>query len=106
MNTDKMMLDLCPPRKSITMGEHTFYARPMMMKEYIDHITNPNKEDRDELTILRCIIDENGNPVFTDIEQIKRLYTVARSNLISLISEVSIVMDLVEFEKKSEATPS
>ncbi|WP_034455776.1 hypothetical protein [Buttiauxella noackiae] len=106
MNFDEMFKDLISPRKSVTIGKHVFYARPMTVKEYIDHIMNPEKSDRDELTILRCIQDEQGKPIFSDIEQVKQLYTVSRSELIGLVSQVSIVMELPELEKKSETTPS
>lgn len=106
MNFDEMFKDLIAPRKSVTIGKHTFYARPMSVKEYIDHIMNPEKADRDELTIMRCIEDEHGKPVFESIDQVKQLYTVARSELIGLVSQVSIVMELPELEKKSETTPS
>lgn len=100
MNFEKMMLDLAPKREPIKIGEYTFYARPMTVKEYIEHLYNPDKSDRDELTIFRCIQDENGKPIFESIEQVKSLYSNVKSVLIGAVADASIRIDPVEVEKK------
>ncbi|OAT17079.1 hypothetical protein M977_04325 [Buttiauxella gaviniae ATCC 51604] len=100
MNFEKMMQDLAPKREPIQIGEYTFYARPMTVKEYLEHLYNPDKSDRDELTIFRCIQDEDGKPVFETIDQVKKLFSNVKSILIGAVADASIRIDPVEVEKK------
>lgn len=106
MNINEMLTALSPKRESLNMGGFDFYARPMNFQEYAETISNPNEKNRHEYLILKCIENEDGTPVFENIEQIRGLYTNIRTNLINMISEASFMPDPVEVEKKSEATPS
>ncbi|WP_337015296.1 cytochrome [Leclercia sp. AS011] len=96
--------DLIAPRHALKIsfpsGDVTVYARPMTVSEYSEHINNPDKQDRDELSILRCIVDENGVPVFDSVDEVKKIYTNVRKQMIGLISLTSFTLDPVEFEKK------
>lgn len=100
MNFEQMMQDLAPKREPIQIGTYTFFARPMTVKEYLEHLYNPDKSDRDELTILRCIVDEEGKPVFETIDQVKKLFSNVKSVLIGAVADASIRIDPVEVEKK------
>ncbi|MEJ1770498.1 cytochrome [Escherichia coli] len=100
MNINEMLAALSPKRESVTIGGFTFYARPMSVKEFNEHVFNTDKEDRDERSILRCIEDEDGKPVFESIEQVKALYTNVRSELIGLVAQVSLMQDPAVIENE------
>lgn len=100
MNVNDMLKALSPKRESVTINGYTFYARPMTVQEFNEHVFNPNKVDRDELTILRCIQHEDGTPVFENIEQVKSVYTSVRSELIGLVAQASLMQEPAEIESE------
>ncbi|PEH74292.1 cytochrome [Edwardsiella tarda] len=106
MNFNEMMAALSPKRESLTIQGYQFYARPMTVQEFNDHITNADKDARDELSILRCIEDEEGNPVFTDIKQVKQLYTTVRAELIGLVALATLMPEPSKVEKEVKKTRS
>ncbi|EFH9636877.1 cytochrome, partial [Escherichia coli] len=55
MNINEMLAALTPARKSIEINGFKFYARPMTVVEFNEHITAVDKNGRDELTILNCV---------------------------------------------------
>ncbi|HFR7074815.1 TPA: hypothetical protein ACHXQG_002413, partial [Shigella sonnei] len=100
MNLNEMLKALSPKRESLTLGGFTFYARPMSVQEFNEHVFNTDKKDRDERSILRCIEDEDGKPVFESIEQVKALYTSVRSELIGLVAQASLMKDAAVIENE------
>lgn len=98
MNLNEMLKALSPKRESVTVSGYTFYARPMTVQEFNEHVFNTDKVDRDERSILRCIVDENDKPVFESIEQVKSLYTSVRSELIGLVAQASLMKEAAEIE--------
>lgn len=103
---DQMMKDLTVENKPVEFGKYTFYVRPMTVAEYHKHITNDNKLLRDEQTILACTVTEDGKQLFSNIEQVKNLVVQVRQVLIGNIAHLTLSVDPVVFEKKSEATPT
>ncbi|EDO5603399.1 cytochrome [Salmonella enterica] len=100
MNINEMLKALSPQRESVEINGFTFYARPMTLKEFNEHLLNANKELRDEISIMRCIVDEDNNPVFTDINQIRQLYTSVRSELIGLVATASLMPEPAKVEEE------
>ncbi|HAK5372900.1 TPA: cytochrome [Salmonella enterica] len=92
MIINEMLAALSPKRKSIQFGEYTFYARPLTLKEYNEYLFNPSKELRDEIAIMRCIVDEEDKPIFSSVEQVRGLYTSVRNEMIGLVAESSLMM--------------
>lgn len=43
MNINEMLAALSPKRESLTIGGFTFYARPMSVKEFNEHVFNTDK---------------------------------------------------------------
>ncbi|EOX5471731.1 cytochrome [Escherichia coli] len=99
MNINDLLKALSPKREAMEINGFKFYARPMSVKEFNEHIQNNNKEDRDERTILRCIEDESGNPVFTNIKQVKTLYTTVKAQLIGLVALASMMPEPSKVEE-------
>nr|WP_289247800.1 cytochrome [Escherichia coli] len=75
-------------------------------KEFNEHVFNTDKEDRDERSILRCIEDEDGKPVFESMEQVKALYTNVRSELIGLVAQASLMQDPAVIENEVKCKPA
>ncbi|EDA8844930.1 cytochrome [Salmonella enterica subsp. enterica serovar Agbeni] len=100
MNINEMLAALSPKRESITFGEYTFYARPMTLKEFNEHVMNGNKELRDEVSIMRCIVDEDNNPIFESIEQVRGLYTSVRNEMIGLVAQASLMPEPAKVEEE------
>ncbi|EAS3554514.1 cytochrome [Salmonella enterica] len=100
MNLHEMLAALSPKREAMEIDGFTFYARPMTLKEFNEHLLNANKELRDEISIMRCIVDEDNNPVFTDINQIRQLYTSVRSELIGLVATASLMPEPAKVEEE------
>ncbi|EDT7800731.1 cytochrome [Salmonella enterica subsp. enterica serovar Berkeley] len=100
MNINEMLAALSPKRESITFGEYTFYARPMTLKEFNEHVMNGNKELRDEVSIMRCIVDEDNNPIFESIEQVRGLYTSVRNEMIGLVAQASLMPEPSKVEEE------
>lgn len=61
MNINEMLAALTPARKSIEINGFKFYARPMTVVEFNEHITAVDKNGRDELTILNCVQGDASN---------------------------------------------
>ncbi|WP_105471663.1 cytochrome [Escherichia coli] len=99
MNLQEMLAALTPARKSIEINGFKFYARPMTVVEFNEHITAVDKNGRDELTILNCVQDEEGNQIFESIEQVNALYTTAKQKLIGLVAMASIMPEPSEVEE-------
>ncbi|BEC01791.1 cytochrome [Escherichia coli] len=102
MNFEEMIAALSPKREAIKIGEFNFYARPMTVEEFGKLYFNDKTEsDKNDLMILNCIENEDGSPVFENVEQIRKLYTTVRAQLSSAVSKVSIMTDAShEVEKK------
>ncbi|ECW0786387.1 TPA: cytochrome [Salmonella enterica] len=100
MNINEMLAALSPKRESIQFGEYTFYARPMTLKEYNEHLFNSNKELRDEISIMRCIVDEEDKPIFSSVEQVRGLYTSVRNEMIGLVAQASLMPAPSEVEEE------
>lgn len=90
MNLQEMLAALSPKREHIEINGYKFYARPMTVVELTRHMTAEDKNGRDEISILDCIEDEDGKPVFENIDQVKSLYTTVRKQLIDLVVYASI----------------
>lgn len=91
MNLNEMLAALSPKREAVEINGFKFYARSMSVREFNEHIQNNDKEDRDERTILRCIVDENDKPVFKNLGQVKSLYTNVKAQLIGLVALASLM---------------
>ena len=104
MNFEEIFKDLAPQRKETKIGQYSFYARPMTVSEFSEHITNPNKKERDDLAILNCIEDESGSPVFESIDQVKALYTTVRTELATAVAAMAIFLPPVDAEKSVKGT--
>ncbi|EIC3047327.1 cytochrome [Salmonella enterica subsp. enterica serovar Manhattan] len=100
MNLHEMLAALSPKRESITFGDYTFYARPMTLKEFNEHVLNGNKELRDEISIMRCIVDEDNNPIFTSVDQVRGLYTSVRNEMIGLVAQASLMPEPSKVEEE------
>lgn len=100
MNINDLLKALSPKREAMEINGFKFYARPMSVQEFNEHIQNGNKEDRDERTIMKCIEDENGKPVFTNIKQVKALYTTVKANLIGLVALASMMPEPSKVEEE------
>lgn len=100
MNINDMLAALSPKKESIEINGYTFYARPMTLKEFNEHVFNGDKENRDELSIFRCIVDENDKPIFENIEQVRKLYTNVRSQLIGLVASASLMPEASAVESE------
>ncbi|EGL8902532.1 cytochrome [Salmonella enterica] len=100
MNITEMLKALSPQRESAEINGFTFYARPMTLKEFNEHLLNANKELRDEISIMRCIVDEDNNPIFTSLDQIRQLYTSVRSELIGLVAQASLMPEPTKVEEE------
>ncbi|MEH3800183.1 cytochrome [Escherichia coli] len=100
MNINDLLKTLSPKREAMEINGFKFYARPMSVQEFNEHIQNNNKEDRDERTILKCIEDESGKPVFTNIKQVKALYTTVKAQLIGLVALASMMPEPSKVEEE------
>ncbi len=100
MDINKMMETLAPKKSPVEIAGFQFYARPMTVQEFSSHINNPKKNDRDDLMILLCIEDENGNPVFESLEQVKALYTNVRSELANACANASVFIGPTQIEQE------
>ncbi|MEZ7211456.1 cytochrome [Pantoea ananatis] len=100
MDFSKMMEALAPKKTPVEISGYTFYARPMSVVEFSEHVSNPSKNDRDDLMILNCITDESGEKVFESLEQVKQLYTNVRSELASACAQASILLPATDIEKE------
>ncbi|HBT3063100.1 phage tail assembly chaperone family protein, TAC [Klebsiella aerogenes] len=102
MNIQDMLSALTPKRESIELKGFKFYARPMTVKEYGSYYSSTESEqDKDDQMILKCIEDENGKPVFSDIKEVQSLYTNVRFTLAALISKVSFSSLTAEESEKN-----
>ncbi|ECX0160811.1 cytochrome [Salmonella enterica subsp. enterica serovar Muenchen] len=99
MKLHEMLAALSPKRESLTIGGFTFYARPMSVVEFNQHIIAADKNGRDEISILNCIVDEDGNQVFETLEQVQSLYTTVKSQLIGLVASASLMPEASEVEE-------
>ncbi|EHH6189109.1 cytochrome [Salmonella enterica] len=106
MNLNEMLAALSPKRESVEINGYKFYARPMSVVEFSQHLTAKDKNGRDELSILNCIVDEDGKQVFQTIEQVNSLYTTVKQQLIGLVAMASIMPDPAEIESEVKKTPS
>ncbi|HGA5124892.1 TPA: cytochrome [Salmonella enterica subsp. enterica serovar Javiana] len=95
-----MLAALSPKKESVKIGGYTFYARPMSVAEFSKHITNPDKNGRDEISILNCIVDEDGNTIFENIEQVQALYTTVKAELAGLVATASLMPAPSEVEEE------
>ncbi|EJK1262908.1 cytochrome [Salmonella enterica] len=100
MNLNEMLKALSPKRESITINGFTFYARPMTVSEFNSHIMNRDKNGRDEIAIMNCIVDENGKQIFESIEQVNSLFTTARAELVGLVAQASLMASPSEVEEE------
>ncbi|MBC5790608.1 cytochrome [Providencia sp. JUb39] len=100
MNLNDLLAALSPKRQAMEIQGFKFYARPMSVREFNEHIQNNNKEDRDEKTILRCVEDESGKPVFKNIEQVRGLYTTVKAQLIGLVALASMMPEPSKVEQE------
>ncbi|MES3870934.1 cytochrome, partial [Escherichia coli] len=50
-------------------------------------------EDQTDNMILKCIENEDGSPVFENIEQVKQLYTTVRAQLSAAVSAASVMKE-------------
>ncbi|EDA3265525.1 cytochrome [Salmonella enterica subsp. enterica serovar Bovismorbificans] len=91
MNLNEMLQALSPKRESVVINGYEFFARPMSVSEFIEHVGNPDKNIRDEKTIFDCIQDKDGKQVFESIEQVSALYTTVKRQLIDLVALASIM---------------
>ena len=80
MNINEMLAALSPKRESLTIGGFTFYARPMSVKEFNEHVFNTDKEDRDERSILRCIEDEDGSQYLNLLNKLRHCILTSAVN--------------------------
>lgn len=106
MNLNEMLAALSPKRESIEINGYKFYARPMTVVEFSQHLTAQEKNGRDELSILNCIVDEDGNQIFQNIEQVNALYTTVKQQLIGLVALATIMPDPAAIESEVKKTPS
>lgn len=99
---NKMLADLSPKKKVITIKGHDFFARPMTVTEFSEfYYKNLEVSDRNDNMILACIVDKDNNCVFESIEQVQSLYTSVRAELANAVSKASILAIKVdELEKK------
>lgn len=106
MNLNEMLAALSPARQSVEINGFKFFARPMTVVEFSQHLTAQDKNGRDELSILNCIVDEEGNQIFQNIEQVNALYTTVKQQLIGLVAMASIMPEPAEIEAEVKKTPS
>ncbi|PVO50891.1 cytochrome [Salmonella enterica] len=99
MNLAEMLAALSPKRESLTIDGFTFYARPMSVAEFAEHLKPGNKNGRDEKSIFDCIVDENDKPVFENIAQVNALYTTVKQKLIGLVASASLMPEASEVEE-------
>lgn len=99
MNFEKMFADLAPKRNPIKIGEYTFYARPMTVNEFSEHINNLDKNARDDIAIFNCIEDEDGKRVFESTEQVKALYSTVRNELAMAVATMTVFLPAVDVEQ-------
>ena len=103
MNFEEMISALTPHREEVTIKGFKFYARPMTVQEFGEFFyAGKSEKDRNALMILNCIQNEAGEKVFTDIEQISKLYTTVRSQLAHAETKVSILSDESADETEKE----
>ncbi|WP_311750741.1 cytochrome [Proteus columbae] len=100
MKINDLLAALSPKREAMEIQGFKFYARPMSVREFNEHVQNNDKEDRDERTILRCIEDEDGKPVFKNINQVKALYTNVKAQLIGLVAMASLMPEPSKIEQE------
>lgn len=100
MNLNDMLAALSPKREAMEINGYKFYARPMTVREFNEHIQNNDKDDRDERTILRCVTDEKGKPVFKNLDQVKALYTNVKAQLIGLVALASLMPEPSKVEEE------
>lgn len=100
MDLNEMLAALSPKREAMEINGFKFYARSMSVREFNEHLQNDNKEDRDERTILRCIVDESGKPIFKNLEQVKALYTSVKAQLIGLVALASLMPEANKVEEE------
>ncbi|MGA3900222.1 phage tail assembly chaperone family protein, TAC [Klebsiella aerogenes] len=102
MDIKNMLSALTSKRESIELKGFKFYARPMSITEYSEYYSSTDSEqDKDDRIILKCIEDENGKPVFSDINEVKSLYTNVRFALAALISKSSFSSMTAEESEKN-----
>ncbi|MDP8728362.1 cytochrome [Serratia marcescens] len=104
MNFTEMFAALAPKKKEILINGFKFYARPMTVAEFQEHMTNENKNERDALMIFKCISDENNKPVFESVDQIKALYSNVQLELAQACADMSIFLPPREVEKSVKQT--
>ncbi|EAO4368286.1 cytochrome [Salmonella enterica] len=100
MNVEEMLKALSPKRESLTINGFTFYARPMTVAEFNSHIMNRDKNGRDEIAIMNCIVDENGKQVFKNIKQVNGMFTTTRAELVGLVAQASLMASPSEVEEE------
>lgn len=100
MNLNEMLAALSPKRESLEINGYKFYARPMTVVEFNEHIIAKDKNGRDETTILNCIVDEDGKQIFESIEQVRALYTTVKQQLIGLVAIASIMPEPSKVEEE------
>ncbi|HFG7647166.1 TPA: cytochrome [Salmonella enterica subsp. enterica serovar Javiana] len=100
MNLNDMLAALSPKREAMEINGYKFYARPMTVREFNEHIQNGNKADRDERTILNCVTDESGKPIFKNLDQVKALYTSVKAQLIGLVAMASLMPEPSKIEEE------
>ncbi|CAI0911806.1 cytochrome [Serratia sp. JSRIV001] len=100
MNKESMFAALAPKRKEISIKEFKFYARPMTVSEFQEHMSNPNKKERDAIMIKNCIVDESGNQIFDSVDEVKALYTNVQMELAQASADMAIFIEPRELEKQ------
>ncbi|WP_368287561.1 cytochrome [Kluyvera intermedia] len=99
MKFEEMMAALAPKREPIEIAGFKFYARPMTLSEFGEgFISEKEGSDVNDKMILKCIQNEDGTPIFSNIEEVSKLYTTVRSVLTGAIQKVSFA----SFEKKQD----
>lgn len=104
MKMQDMFAALAPKRKEIDINGFKFYARPMTVAEFQEHMSNENKGDRDAVMIFNCISDDEGLQVFESPEQVKSLYTNVQLELAQACAEMTIFLPPREVEQSVKET--
>jgi hypothetical protein len=104
MKIPEMFAALAPKQKEVEINGFKFYARPMSVAEFQEHMSNEDKHGRDAIMIHRCILDDEGLQVFESPEQVKSLYTNVQLELAQACADMTIFLPPREVEKSVKET--
>ncbi|HBM9257479.1 TPA: cytochrome [Citrobacter freundii] len=90
MKFEEMIAALGAKREVVEIKGFNFYVRAMTVEEFGKFFF---MEDQTDNMILKCIENEDGSPVFENIEQVKQLYTTVRAQLSAAVSAASVMKE-------------